>query len=422
MDIALVSLLALIAAIVLSGWSRLNVGIFAISLAWFIGHYLGGISIKVLLDSFPIGLATILFGITFLFSQAHLNGTLENLIQRAIRAIDGHRALLPIIFFCLAVLLSSMGPGNISTIGLLAPMAMAAAGKMRISAFLMTIMIANGANAGAFSPFSPTGIIANGLIEQQNIQMDPWTQIYLPTLVVQSFIAFASYLMFGGLSLWKDDHQPTTIDPYKAVEPLKPFTRIQIITLAFIVILIVGVMVFKADIGYLAISLAALLSLLGAADQEEAFKMVPWSTIIMVCGVSVLISILQATGGMDLFTSLLASMANVGNITALIALVTGVISVYSSSSGVVMPAFIPIVPGLIAKLGGGNPVAIISSINVGSHLVDVSPLSTLGALCIANAAPHEDRHQLFRHLLWYGLSMSIVGAIVCYVFFGLLMR
>ena len=142
---------------------------------------------------------------------------------------------------------------------------------------------------------------------------------------------------------------------------------------------------------------------------------------MMVCGVSVLISVLQTTGGMDLFTDILASVANIGNITALIALVAGVISVYSSSSGVVMPAFIAIVPSLIVKLGGGNPVAIVASINVGSHLVDVSPLSTLGALCIANAAPHEDRNQLFRHLLWYGLSMSIVGAVICYIFFGLLM-
>jgi Na+/H+ antiporter NhaD/arsenite permease-like protein len=422
MDIALISLLALAAAIVLSGVSRLNVGIFAVSLAWIVGHYLGGMSIGAVLAGFPIGLATMLFGITFLFSQAQLNGTLEKAVQVAIRATDGHRALLPLMFFVLAVVLSSLGPGNISAIGLLAPMAMAIAGKMRISAFLMTIMIANGANAGAFSPISPTGIIANGLIEQQDIQMNPWTQVYLPSLVVQSFIALISYLIFGGVRLWREDHNQEALKPVKPTDWPKPFTRIQIITLACILILIVGVAGFKADIGYLAITLAALLSLIGAADQEDALKMVPWSTIIMVCGVSVLISILQTTGGMDLFTSLLASVANVGNITALIALITGVISVYSSSSGVVMPAFIPIVPGLIAKLGGGNPVAIVSSINVGSHLVDVSPLSTLGALCIANAAPHEDRNQLFRHLLWYGLSMSVIGAMVCYVFFGLLMR
>ena len=44
---------------------------------------------------------------------------------------------------------------------------MAIAGRTGIGAFLMTLMVANGANAGAFSPFAPTGIIANGLIARQ---------------------------------------------------------------------------------------------------------------------------------------------------------------------------------------------------------------------------------------------------------------
>jgi hypothetical protein len=103
-----------------------------------------------------------------------------------------------------------------------------------------------------------------------------------------------------------------------------------------------------------------------------------------------------------------------------IAFVTGVISVYSSSSGVVLPAFLPTIPGIIEKLGGGDAMAIAASINVGSHLVDVSPLSTLGALCIAAAPAHENRTQLFNKLLLWGLSMSIVGAAVCYLFFGVL--
>lgn len=52
MNIAFISFLALIAAVVLSGWFRLNVGIFAISLAWIVGHYLGGISISTILCIF----------------------------------------------------------------------------------------------------------------------------------------------------------------------------------------------------------------------------------------------------------------------------------------------------------------------------------------------------------------------------------
>ena len=77
-------------------------------------------------------------------------------------------------------------------------------------------------------------------------------------------------------------------------------------------------------------------------------------------------------------------------------LVTGVISAYSSSSGVVMPAFLPLVPGLLKQVPGADAVGMISSINVGAHLVDASPLSTLGALCIACAAEHEDKQKLFR--------------------------
>jgi hypothetical protein len=41
----------------------------------------------------------------------------------------------------------------------------------------------------------------------------------------------------------------------------------------------------------------------------------------------------------------------------------------------------------------------ISSINIGSHVVDTLPLSTLGAICIACAGEHENRQKLFRNLL-----------------------
>jgi hypothetical protein len=61
---------------------------------------------------------------------------------------------------------------------------------------------------------------------------------------------------------------------------------------------------------------------------------------------------------------------------------------------------------------------IIYSICVGSHLVDISPLSTTGALCIAAAPPTENYQLLFNKVLAWGLSMSVVGAAASWVFFG----
>jgi hypothetical protein len=52
--------------------------------------------------------------------------------------------------------------------------------------------------------------------------------------------------------------------------------------------------------------------------------------------------------------------------------------------------------------------------NVSGHLVDVSPLSTIGALCLAATADAESR-DLFNKLLAWGLSMAVVGAILCHL-------
>ena len=43
MNIALLSLIGLCIAIIVSGVSRVNVGILALSLAWLIGYYVAGI-------------------------------------------------------------------------------------------------------------------------------------------------------------------------------------------------------------------------------------------------------------------------------------------------------------------------------------------------------------------------------------------
>lgn len=420
MNAALLSLLALVAAVLLSGVRRVNVGIIALGFAWVIGHYVAGQPIAFLFDNFPLNLAAMLFGVTFLFGVAEQNGSLQRITYRVMRLVRGRAALMPLVFFVLAVLLSTMGAGNIAAVAILAPMAMATAGEMRISALLMSIMLANGANAGTFSPIAPTGIIANSLIGQIGVEMHPWTQVYLPTLLAQTFVALVSYGIFGGIALWRHHDNGARETPPVPRSP-EPLTLANIVTLLCIAIFIVGVVFFKADAAFLTITLAILLCLFGMGDQEAAVKAAPWNTILMVCGVSVLISVLQVTGGLDLFTSLLAQVSTLATVTGVIALAAALLSVYSSSSGVVMPAFIPLVPGLIAQLGGGSPVALVSSINVGSHLVDVSPLSTLGALCVANAPHGEDRDRLFRRLLYYGLSMSVVSALVCWFFFGVLL-
>ena len=82
--------------------------------------------------------------------------------------------------------------------------------------------------------------------------------------------------------------------------------------------------------------------------------------------------------------------------------------------------FLPTVPNMAQQLGGVEPLAIASSMNIGAHLVDVSALSTLGALCMAAAPKHEDSRALFNKLMAWGLSMAIVGGGTCWLLFTVL--
>jgi hypothetical protein len=52
--------------------------------------------------------------------------------------------------------------------------------------------------------------------------------------------------------------------------------------------------------------------------------------------------------------------------------------------------------------------------------VDLSPLSTTGAVFISNAGPNADKNKLFRDMLIWGLSMSVVGAVTSWIAFTIL--
>ena len=242
-------------------------------------------------------------------------------------------------------------------------------------------------------------------------------QNYIFNLIANAMAAGMGYLIFGGWRLFLPGHRDQVARPDDAA-PNTPITSKHVITLVAIGLLVAGAIALRIHVGMGALALATMLALFKIADERAAVHAIPWSVILMVCGVTVLTSILERTGGIDLFTSLVARVATHQTAPGLMALVTGLVSVYSSTSGVVLPAFLPSVPGLVAKLGGGDPLAIASSILIGGHLVDVSPLSTVGALCIAAAPSSADRRLLFNQVLAWGLSMSVVAALGCYLTFG----
>jgi len=412
-SLAWLSIGALVLAVGLSCTTAINVGILSLAMAWVLGVYLGGMSLDAVLSGFPVQLLVTLVGVTLLFSMSETNGTLSRLTGRAVRLCRGHAGVLPIMFFFLGLVVATIGPGGTPASALLAPPAMAVAGRVGIPPLLMAIMAGNGALAGTLSPFAPGGIVASGVMARIGLGGLEWTT-YGYNVLAHAIVGFGGFVVLGGLRLFRRRDGAVA-----AGEPdAEPIDARHWLTIAGIGIWITLVVAAGTHVGMTALFIAAALTLLRAVDEQTAIRRMPWSVILMVTGVTVLITLMEKTQGMELFTSGLARASTADSVVPIMAFGTGLISVYSSTSGVVMPAFLPMVPELAERLGGVEPTSLAWAITVGGGLVDLSALSTVGALFLAAAPPGTDPRRLFNALLAWGLSMSVVGALLCWILFG----
>ncbi len=431
MSVPVISLILLLIAIVISCFTPLNVGTLSIGFALLIG-YVGNVKIAEIIKGYPSNLLLLLAGTTYLFSIAQVNGTLEKVARYAVKAVRGRAALLPIVLFFLAFALSAMGPGQITISALLAPTSMLLSAEVGINPLLMALVVGNGAQAGAMSPLAPPGIISANILAKQGLS-GVGGVLWLNMLIVHVAVTILAYLLFGGLKLWKEQSAGGQSEALQKLS-VEPFDGKQKATLGGIVLLVAAALFFKLaplafaglkglpefDIGFGAFLIGALLSLFKAVDEGKAIKNMPWGTILMVTGVTVLVNLMSNVGGMDLFAKLIAKMSTAGTVTLVAGFWSGLVSAYASTTGVILPAFLPMATPLLKELGGGNLLAVVSSIIVCGFVVDLSPLSTTGAVFIANADAKADKNRIFRDMMIWGLSMSVVGAVVSWLAFTVL--
>lgn len=419
MDLAVVCLIVLVGVLVVSCVSSLNVGLAALAAAWVIGvyvapHYGMAIDAKTVTAGFPVDLFLTLAGTTLLFAAAQVNGTLGLVVDRAVRLCGDNARLLPPLYFLLALVLAAAGPGNIASPALLAPSALALAARLRIPPLVMIIAVAHGAIAGGVSSVTPIGVIVADKYRGLGLESS-FTTTFLFNVAVNGLLGLAGAWIFGG-RWWLTrssiaENAPVVDD---ASPPAVAMTWRHIVTLAAIAALLAAALfVPKLHLGLAAFAAATFVLLTRAADERAAVTAMPWNVILLVVGVSTLVALCEKTGAVDLLSASMKHIATEQTVVGWSAFFTGLISIFSSTSGVVLPTFLPAVSDIVREVGGGNPADVAMGIVIGSSAVDASPLSTIGALCIAAAAKQFDTRPLFNRLLLWGFAMAPLSAIVC---------
>src|SRR3954463_10442407 len=95
---------------------------------------------EAVISGFPSNVFLTLAGATFLFAIAKSNGTLDALALRGAWLLGGDSRPVPVLFFALAGVVSTIGPGAIAAVALVAPIAMATGAKAGVPNLLSAIM------------------------------------------------------------------------------------------------------------------------------------------------------------------------------------------------------------------------------------------------------------------------------------------
>ena len=402
----LISLLVLCATLVIAFVFKTNSGLVAIAVSLVLA-LITGIPEKFLISSFNNSLFLMLLGVMYLFSIAQENKTLELLAKKIFNLCKGNVRILPAVIFLVAAVVSALGPGLISVTALVSVLIVALAKEIDTPAIRLIPFGLMGAFAGGLSPITPSGIVAINLSDECGID---GVSASMPWKMALTCFIYAVFLYFFVFKWHKQKKVANSASQEQDSPPA--FSGKQILTLVGILVVALVSSVFKLNVGLVSFAVAVILNLFKVADEGATLKKVPWSTLVMITGVGILISVVTELGGIELLSDTLSKLSTTKTAAMMMALLSGVMSWFSSASGVVMPTLIPTVPGMVQAVQGANSVELVNSIAIGANMAAISPLSSCGALMLAAYSSSGTVTPKDRNKMFLSLFLLSVGGVV----------
>lgn len=422
MSMQIISIVGLVLIVLLATLRSVNMGAIAFLGTFLLGTLVFDVSEDDLFAGFPGDLFVVLVGVTLLFAIAKGNGTVDWLVHVGVLAVRGRIAFIPWVMFAVTSVLTTVGAVVPGAVAIMAPIGLSFAARHRINPLLMGLLIINGGSAGGFSPIGVFGVITNGVVERNELPGSP-VLLWASSFLFNALLSVVVFFLFGGRELLsrrvarEQEPEPEGGGAAVATKVEQKVTALngqRIVTLAGLLTLVVGALVFDIDVGLLALSIATVICILFPAECKGSVGQVAWPTVLLICGIVTYVSLMETIGTIDMLGESVADIGVPLLAAFVICLIGGAVSAFASTTGI-LGALIPLaVPFLLA--GEVGAVGMIIALAISSSVVDSSPFSTSGALVVASSGA-DVRDRVFRGLMIWGLSMIVVAPVFAWGIF-----
>ncbi|WP_110670126.1 SLC13 family permease [Salinicola halophilus] len=422
---SLVVIGAIVVSIVLGYRTRINIGLFAIAFAYLIGCFGLDLGPSEVIAMWPLKIFFIIFSVCLFYSFAIVNGTLEKLAEHLMYRCRRVPSLMPFAIFLAATVISALGAGYYTVLAFMAPITLLLCNRSGLNLIVGAMAVNYGALAGANFVSSQSGIIFRTLMTSSGIPED--------TAFINSFGIFASTLIVPiivlaglvlvnrrrGTAMASLDHieRPSPLDPNQKKTLTLTLIMMAMVLLPPIASLLlpdnaaVGFINSKVNIALIASVFSVIALLMKLGDERKAIASLPWGTIIMICGVGMLISVAIAAGTLDLLGAWIGTNIPPVLVPVAFGVAAALMSLFASTLGVVTPALFPLVPPMAATLGI-DPMIVFIAIVVGAQATSISPFSSGGSLILGSCPDDQARAGLLPKLLFRAAPLGFVAAMI----------
>lgn len=449
MSVAIISIIVLAVMFIIATMFPINMGALAFVGAFVLGTFFLGMDPDAILAAFPGSLFLTLVGVTYLFAIAQNNGTIDILVDKAVKLVDNRISFIPWVMFAITAAITGIGALGPAAVAIIAPIALSFAAKYKINPLMMGMLVVHGAQAGGFSPIAVYGVIVNSLIADAGFAFSPLA-LFLTSFIFNLVVAVILFLVLGGSKLAGSraghiaervaearlavsvgnraadvDYKGTGSGTYGPRDPAgdgaapkgaaesNPQRLGQIATIIGLIALAVIALGFKVDVGFTSITIAVVLALLNPAAQKGAVNKISWSTVLLICGMLTFVGVLEEAGTIEYVSNSVASLGAPLLAALLICYIGAVVSAFASSTAI-LAALIPLALPFL-NTGSISAVGLVCALAVASTIVDVSPFSTNGALVLANAPQGTDKDRFYKQILGYGGIVVVFGPLLAWL-------
>jgi di/tricarboxylate transporter len=421
------SLILLVVVLVVAIWRRMNIGVLALAAALPV-LFLSGLDPKVMYQTFPGDLFVLIAGVSALFAHLERSGALARVVEKVYATVGERQALLPWTGFLLAALLSTAGAFSTAPIAFLVPMVAHVGVRYRASFYLCELAVVIGANSAGLSPLNPTGATVRAAATKLHVDYSSWglwavSMVVAVTVVLVLQVLNALQRQRGRAfelipapaaagddnprAAAGDDNPPAAagLDNKGSGATSAPNRAYMWCSGLGFVAFVLLVVVAKADVGVSAMCLVALLQIAFHPNERALLSRLPWSSMLLLCGLLTYLGLMQKIGTIDSIAKVLHGLGAGIALVLVLAYLTAILCNIESSTLGVLGLMTPIVYTAFAH----SPLTfwVTCAVTVPAALMVMNPIHVAGTLIISNSAV-EQQEALFRRLLTLAVSLAVI--------------